>query len=55
MVYYLHNSITPVVEVGNASASANREEKLLCHIAMVAKFLDDTKQKLNSKGEFALF
>ena len=39
----------------NASASANREEKSLCHIAMVAKFLDDNKPKIHSKGEFTLF
>ena len=42
-------------ELENASASANREEKSLCHIAMVAKFLDDNKPKIHSKGEFTLF
>ena len=28
---------------------ANREEKLLCHVAMVAKFLDENKPKTSLK------
>ena len=31
------------------------EEKLLCHIAMVAKFLDDNKPKHHLKCGFVLF
>ena len=42
-------------ELENASASANREEKSLRHVAMVAKFVDDNKPKIHSKGEFTLF
>ena len=30
-------------------AIANREEKLLCHVAMVAKFLDENKLKTSLK------
>jgi len=33
----------------------NREEKLLCHVAMVAKFLDDNKPKIHFKSKFTLF
>ena len=32
-----------------------REEKSLCGVAMVAKFLDDNKPKRRLKNEFALF
>ena len=32
----------------------NRQEKLLRHVAMVAKFLDDNKPKIHLKSEFAL-
>ena len=32
-----------------------REEKSLCRVAMVAKFLDDNKPKRRLKKEFALF
>ena len=34
---------------------SNREEKSLRHVAMVAKFLDDNKPKIDLKREFALF
>ena len=40
------NKITPV---------SNREEKSLRRVAMVAKFLDDNKPKIDLKREFALF
>ena len=40
------NKITPV---------SNREEKSLRRVAMVAKFLDDKKPKIDLKREFALF
>ena len=40
------NKITPV---------SNREEKSLRCVAMVAKFLDDNKPKIDLKREFALF
>ena len=33
----------------------NRQEKLLRHVAMVAKFLDDNKPKIHLKSKFALF
>ena len=33
----------------------HREEKSLCRVAMVAKFLDDNKPKRRLKKEFALF
>ena len=33
----------------------NREEKLLRHVAMVAKFLDYNKPKIHLKSKFALF
>ena len=33
----------------------DREEKSLRHVAMVAKFLDDNKRKINLKSKFALF
>ena len=33
----------------------NREEKSLCHITMVAKFLDDNKPVKSLKSLFALF
>ena len=33
----------------------NREEKSLRHVAMVAKFLDDSKPKIHLKRAFALF
>ena len=33
----------------------NREEKLLRHVAMVAKFLDDNKSKRHLKSGFAPF
>ena len=32
-----------------------REEKSLCRVDMVAKFLDDNKPKRRLKKEFALF
>ena len=32
-----------------------REEKLLHHVAMVAKSLDEKKRKRHLKSEFALF
>ena len=35
--------------------SANREEKSLRHVAMVAKFLDDDKSESHLKSEFSLF
>ena len=35
--------------------SENREEKSLRHVAMVAKFLDDSKSKRHLKSGFALF
>ena len=34
---------------------ANREEKSLRHVAMVAKFLDDKKPKRHLEKGFALF
>ena len=34
---------------------ANREEKSLCHVVMVAKFLDDNKQIKSLLSLFALF
>ena len=34
---------------------SNREEKSLRHVAIVAKFLDDNKPKIDLKREFALF
>ena len=33
----------------------NREGKLLRHVVMVAKFLDDNKPKIHLKSKFALF
>ena len=33
----------------------NRQEKLLRHVAMVAKFLDENKPKIHIKSKFALF
>ena len=33
----------------------NREEKSLRHIALVAKFLDDSKLKIHFKSKFTLF
>ena len=33
----------------------NREEKSLCHVAMVATFLDDNKPKRHLKSGFAQF
>ena len=33
----------------------NRQEKLLRHVAMVAKFLDENKPKIHLKSKFALF
>ena len=36
-------------------SNSNREEEPLCHIAMVAKFLDDNKPKSYLNSEFALF
>ena len=35
--------------------SINGEEKLLHHVAMVAKFLDDNKPKHHLKSGFTLF
>ena len=40
---------------GFNSRAKNREEKLLRHIVMVAKFLDDNKPKRHLKSGFALF
>ena len=37
------------------SCPRDREKKLLRHVAMVAKFLDDTNRKRHLKSEFALF
>jgi len=36
-------------------STLNREEKSLCHVATVAKFLDDNKPKIHVKSKFALF
>ena len=37
------------------SETHNREEKWLCHVAIVAKFLDDNKPIKSLKSLFALF
>ena len=40
---------------GFNTRAKSREEKLLHHIAMLAKFLDDNKPKRHLKSGFALF
>ena len=38
-----------------SNADLNKEEKSLPHVAMVAKFLDDSNPKIHLKSTFALF
>ena len=49
------NNICFLLTTFIAFRSFNREEKSLRHVAMVVKFLDDNKPKIQVKGKFVLF
>ena len=50
-----HRKPTLLMRTSHYQVCCNREKKLLRHVAMVAKFLDDNKPKIHLKSKFALF
>ena len=44
-----------IMIIMKANESQNREERLLSHVSMKAKFLDDNKPKKSLKSLFTLF
>ena len=50
--HFCHDAEAPKFE---CTCVPNKEEKVLCHIAMLTKFLDENKLKIHLKSKFALF